>query len=145
MRMEWSAREREFKRRAAKKDLIVHKSPIDGTFMVDLRAEIPLFPEKIKTKPWGKRTIEPPAEEIYEAATLEEAEAFVERYTPPWSSASDPELAAAMNKALGRLGVAASALGTSRPARPMVLGEIEIPDETLWRFLAQWRRNPGER
>jgi len=129
MPVDWSTREQQLKRCAAKKGLLLHKSPIDGTLMVDLRAEVPLFPETIKTKPWGKREVDPPAAAVYDAATLEQAEAFVERYAPPWSSTCDPELATAMNRALGRLGAAASASGMPQgpEPRPMILGETEIP------------------
>lgn len=106
--MRWTPRERALKRSAAKKQLNVTKSPIDGTFMIDLISYVPLFPERIKTKPWGRGSkIHPPEAAIYGGATLREAERFIWGFIPPWSRRCDPEVAASISKALIALGDAA--------------------------------------
>jgi hypothetical protein len=107
MPMTLSSRVKELRRRAKKKHLVVDKSPIDGTFMVMFETRVPLIPETIKTKPWGKRSkMHPPEVEIYEGATLRETEQFVKQYIPPWSRECDPDIAASVKRALGALAYA---------------------------------------
>jgi hypothetical protein len=139
--MRWSSRERELKRRAARKQLTVTKSPIDGTFMIDLTAYVPLFPEEIKTKPWGKKNkIFPPEAAVYEGATLRAAEQFVRQFVPPWSRRCNPEVAASISKALMAL---ADVARNSRKTKDhlVILDLSRLPREVVEALFGPWNRN----
>lgn len=130
-------REKELKGRAKKKDLVLHKSPIDGTFMIMLEMSVPLFPETIKSKPWGKRdTIYPPEEEIYEGATFSEAEHFIRQFVPPWSPECDREIAASINSALadlaraGRASMREKTGGAPSDVSNINAGDVNQPPES---------------
>jgi hypothetical protein len=141
MQMRWSSREKELKRRAAKKQLTLTKSPIDGTFMIDLTSYVPLYPERIKTKPWAKKSkIFPPEAAIYDGATLREAEQFVREFVPPWSRKCDPNVAASIAKALTALADAARN-SRRKTSGGTVIDLSQLPRGVLEALFGPWNRS----
>ena len=139
--MRWSLRERKLCRHAAKKGLDILRSRIDGTFMILLELNLPLHPQEIKFKPYGKRDrIHPPEAEHYDAASLREAEEFVRQFVPPWSREIDPTDVAAVGRALTALATAARK-SRRKTTLEETLGLTTLTREALGKLLGFWNGN----